>query len=249
MTFDLSSTDIGFLCVIIEQPFPLFIEDPFADYSPEKMEREWISFCEQSFSKGLLKLNEEGNPYITENLMEHLAEISKAEQVISIIENEEIRTIIYTGEKTERNVVVKVYPEHYSLSFVTSQGFHRELLSAATAANNGMNQLNEFQLEVSLADFEKLLEIFSEQGADALFTYCENINLPATSISTIISAVHSQNTTVYLTENLRHRETKMTVATNDSGKIKTATTVYSAAGDKVILRETQIGNLPLLLTR
>jgi hypothetical protein len=249
MTFDLSSTDIGFLCVIIEQPFPLFIEDPFADYSPEKMEREWISFCEQSFSKGLLKLNEEGNPYITDNLMEHLAGIFTAEQVISVIENEDIRTIIYTGEKTEKNVVVKVYPEHYSLSFVTSQGFHRELLSAATDANNGMNQLNEFQLEVSLADFEKLLEIFSEQGVDAIFTYCENINLPAKSISTIISAVHSQNTTVYLTENLRHRETKMTVAANDSGKIKTATTVYSAAGDKVILRETQIGNLPLLLTR
>lgn len=248
MTFDLSATDIGFLCVIIEQPFPLFIEDPFADYSSEKMEREWKDFCELSYSKGYLKLNEEGNPYIADDLMDHLAGIFIAEQVITVIEDEEIRTIIYIGEGTESNVVVKVHPNYYSLHLANSEWFYSEVRSAVSDNSEIINQVNEFQLEVSLNNFERLLEIFSEQGTDALFKHCENLNIPSKSLHKILNAVHSQNTTVFLTENLRHRETTMTVVANDYGNIKTATTIHSDIGDKVILRETKLEKLPLLLT-
>lgn len=248
MTFDLSATDIGFLCVIIEQPFPLFIEDSFADYSPEKMEKEWKDFCESSYSKGFLKLNEEGNPYISDDLMDHLAGIFTAEQVITVIEDEEIRSIIYIGKGTDNNVVVKVYPNHYSFSLVNSEGFHSEVRTAVSDNYEKMNQVNEFQLEVSLNNFERLLEIFSEQGTDALFKHCENSNIPSKSIHTILNAVHSQNTIVFLTENLRHRETTMTVVANEYGNIKTATTIHSDIGDKVILRETNLERLPILLT-
>jgi hypothetical protein len=73
------------------------------------------------------------------------------------------------------------------------------------------------------------------------------MNLPSISIHTIIKAVHSQNTTVYLTESLLHRKTTMTVVAHESGNIKTATTVHADIGDKVILRETEIAKLPLLL--
>jgi hypothetical protein len=248
MTFDLSTTDIGFLSVIIEQPFPLFIEDPFVDFSSEKMEREWKNFCDSSYSNGFLKLNGEGNPYIADDLMDHLTGIFTAEQVITVIEDEEIRTIIYIGEGTEKNVVVKVYPNYYSLSLANSEGFHSEVVSAVSDNYEKMNQVNEFQLEVSLNNFERLLEIFSEQGTDALFTHCENMNLPSKSIHTILNAVHLQNTTVFLTENLRHMETTMTVVANEYGNIKTATTILSDIGDKVLLRETKLEKLPLLLT-
>lgn len=246
MTYELSPTDIGFLCVIIKQPFPLFIEDPFTSLSSDKMEKQWMDFCESSYSKGFLKMNEEGNPYIVDDLMAHLAGIFTAEKVITVIKNEVISTVIYIGEDSEKNVVVKVCPNCYLVTLANSEGFHSELLTSVSSTNRKTSLVNEFKLELSLPVFERLL---AEQETESLLTHCENLNLPPSSICTILNGIKSRDTTVYLTESLRHRETRMTIVANESGNIKTATTVYSDMGDKVILRETKLERLPLLLTR
>ncbi|WP_043931077.1 hypothetical protein [Bacillus sp. EB01] len=244
MTYELTAKEIGFLYVILEQPLPLFIDDPFADVTAEKLEEEWKFFCGSSFLKGFLKLNEEGNPYIADELMDQLAVILTAEQVISVVENDEVSKVLYIGEGTEKNIVIDIFENHYSLSLFGRREFLKELLGSVSTENS---QVNEFHFDMVLSEFDRLVEVFYDEGAEGLFQQCEKLNLPSRSILSIIKAVNSPDCTVFLTESLRHRETAMTIVFNEAGTIKLVTSVYSGKGDRAILREAKVERLPQLL--